>query len=81
MAVDKTKLLEHAQRQLTTRSAALQATLDEIEFLEKNKDHFKTPEQIVSWGHAVGDAKVRRDRQHNACKASQALIATLERLK
>lgn len=79
--MDKTQMLERAETQLANRQAALAATLEEIEFLEKNKAQFKTPDELVSWGHAVGAAKVRRDRQHNACKATQALIAALTKAR
>lgn len=79
--IDKNKLQDKTERQLVTRQAALAATLDEIDYLEKNKDKFKTPDELVSWGYAIGAAKVRRDRQHNACKASQALLDTLRKTK
>lgn len=79
--MDRTKMLEQAEAQLTRRQAALAATLEEIDYLEKNKDKFKTPEEIVSYGHAVGALKTRRDRQHNLCNASKALVTALTKTK
>lgn len=79
--MDRTKMLENAEKRLLTRQASLAATLEELEFLEKRKDQFKTPQEIVSYGHAVAAARVRRDRQHNACTASQALVAILQKAK
>lgn len=65
--MDKTKLLETAQRQLALRQASLKDTLEEISLLEAAG----APAQ------AITAARTKRDRQHNSCLASEQLITAL----
>lgn len=69
--MDKTQLIENAQRQLARRQASLQATLDEIATLEAIQA------QGVDVSAAIAAARTKRDRQHNAALASEQLITAL----
>lgn len=65
--MDKTKLIERAKQQLSTRQASLKDTLEEIALLEAAG----APAQ------AIQAARTKRDRQHNSCLASEQLIAAI----
>lgn len=71
MDLDLTKLVETAQRQLANREKALKLTLTEITLLEGAG----APPQ------AIGAARIKRDRQRNACVASVQLIDALGNAK
>lgn len=71
MTLDLIKLIEQARQLLAQRQKALQATLDEIALLEA----------AGAPAIAIAAARVKRDRQHNACTASEQLINALEQSK
>lgn len=71
MELNLTQLIEKAQRNLGTREKALKVTLAEIELLEGAG---APPQAIVQ-------ARLRRDRQHNACQATLQLLDALQNAK
>lgn len=74
MTIDKTKITEHAERQLARRQVALRATLEEIDYLEAVQASENGSPEVAQ---AIVACKTKRDRQHNACLASEGLIAAL----
>lgn len=73
--MDKSKLIDNAQRAIARRQASLKDTLDEIELLEA----------LQAQGHlcaaAIVAAKVKRDRQHQNLEAAIQLHAALNTKK
>lgn len=68
--MDKTRMLEKANRDLARRNTALQATLEEITELQKVYNETNVPELQA----AINQAIVKRNRQHLATKATEAII-------
>lgn len=66
---DKNESLEAARRKLAKQKAIYNATLDEIEFVEKNNPNSH---------RATKALKTKRDRQADAIKATEELINAYE---
>lgn len=71
--MDKTILLERAQQQLATREKTLQDTLAELAWLETEIKNVPAQHK-PGLQAAIDSARTKRNRQHNACTASQAII-------
>lgn len=71
--MDKTILLERAQQQLATREKALKDTLAHLAWLEQAIKDLPA-QHTPGLQAAIESARTKRDRQHNACTASQAII-------
>lgn len=68
-----TRLIEEQERKLAQQQIRLKETLDELEYVNS-----RPPVQGLDLTPLKTSLATKRDRQHKACLATQAYIATLE---